>query len=362
MNRPHSNRLSRSRIAVTDRNDPSTSKTRDFADIKAAARHQWPSLLTRFGVANEALSNHHGPCPGCGGVDRFRFDDQDGHGTFICSNGGGDPVAGDGFGLLEHIYHWTTKEVFQEVADALGIACDKESPPRPSRQRPVKCSVKVLAPEERQRRKDKLNAVWRASYPLDHPQAEPARVYFAARGLAELRCDLPCDVRLHPKLTYWQPIGNGHYETVGDFPALVALVRDAQGQPISLHRTWLTGCGNQKAEVPEPKKLMTGVTSITGGAIRLYPADHRLAIVEGIETALSIRVALPDWPVWSAINSGNMKKLLLPPAITEVLICADHDPAGIEAANRLADRLAYDKTVRMILPAQGDFNDVLKGV
>ena len=105
------------------------------------------------------------------------------------------------------------------------------------------------------------------------------------------------------------------------------------------------------------------MASITGAAIRLYAADHRLAIAEGIETALSIRAALPDWPVWSAINSHGMKKLSLPASIIEVLICADHDPAGLKAAQTLADRLANsDKAVRLIVPEHGDFNDVLKGV
>jgi putative DNA primase/helicase len=32
----------------------------------------------------------------CGGKDRFRFDDKEGHGTWICTHCG----AGDGFSLL----------------------------------------------------------------------------------------------------------------------------------------------------------------------------------------------------------------------------------------------------------------------
>ncbi len=116
MNRPYSNRLSRRRIAVNPRIDPSVSRPRlDFADIKAAAQDRWPSILARFGLPTEALRNHHGPCPGCGGVDRFRFDDQDGHGSFICSNGGGDPVAGDGFHLLEHVHDWTPQQVWRRL-------------------------------------------------------------------------------------------------------------------------------------------------------------------------------------------------------------------------------------------------------
>lgn len=364
MNHPYSNRLSRCRIAGTSRNDRSASKPRlDFARVKATACGQWPSILTGFGIPSEVLRDHHGPCPGCGGTDRFRFDDQDGHGSFICSNGGGDPVAGDGFHLLEHVHDWTPQQVLKAVAEALGLALDSPPASRPSPPRPPTPIVKVLDPDELQRRKTKLNAVWGASYQLDHPQAEPARHYLIERGLADIVRDLPNDVRLHPRLTYWQSTSSGSYEEGGDFPALVGLVRNPQGQPISLHRTWLTLGGDRKADVSEPKKLMTGVASITGAAIRLYAADHRLAIAEGIETALSIRAALPDWPVWSAINSHGMKKLILPASIIEVLICADHDSAGLKAAQTLADRLANsDKAVRLIVPEHGDFNDVLKGV
>ena len=362
MNRSNSSRLSRRRIAATPQIDPAASGPRlDFATVKAAARGQWRSLLEHLGIPSEALRDRHGPCPGCGGTDRFRFDDQDGHGSFICSGGGGDPLAGDGFHLLGHVNAWTPPQTLEAVAEALGLSLDSASTPRLPRKH-LPTPVKALNPEELQRRRTKLNAVWSTSYRLDHPLAEPGRCYLAARGLADLRDDLPNDVRLHPRLPYWQPTGHGSYEGMGDFPALVALVRNGQGEPISLHRTWLTACGNQKATVAEPKKLMTGMASIAGAAIRLYPADRRLAIAEGIETALSIRVALPDWPVWSSINSHGMKKLIVPATVTEVVICADHDPAGLDSAHALADRLASDKTVRLIVPEQGDFNDVLQGV
>ena len=43
----------------------------------------------------KALSGKHGPCPLCGGRDRFRFDDKDGRGTYFCSGCG----AGDGVRL-----------------------------------------------------------------------------------------------------------------------------------------------------------------------------------------------------------------------------------------------------------------------
>ena len=54
-----------------------------------------PSL----GVPAKALTNRHGPCPVCGGKDRFRFDDKGGRGTWICSTCG----AGDGIELVKRL-------------------------------------------------------------------------------------------------------------------------------------------------------------------------------------------------------------------------------------------------------------------
>lgn len=44
-----------------------------FTDVGAAARGRWPEILPALGVPAEALSRKHGPCPGCGGSDRFRY-------------------------------------------------------------------------------------------------------------------------------------------------------------------------------------------------------------------------------------------------------------------------------------------------
>jgi putative DNA primase/helicase len=65
--------------------------------LRQAATGRWPEILQSAGIGGEYLKNQHGPCPACGGKDRFRFDDIEGRGTFICTQSG----AGDGFKLLE---------------------------------------------------------------------------------------------------------------------------------------------------------------------------------------------------------------------------------------------------------------------
>lgn len=89
-----------------------------FAVAKTAARGNWPKILVALDIESGCLTNKHGPCPGCGGVDRFRFDDRDGDGTWLCGRGGSDPIAGDGFELLVHA-GWSRGVALRHVVDYL---------------------------------------------------------------------------------------------------------------------------------------------------------------------------------------------------------------------------------------------------
>jgi hypothetical protein len=90
-----------------------------------------------------------------------------------------------------------------------------------------------------------------------------------------------------------------------------------------------------------------------------------IALAEGIETALSIGVA-SRLTVWATLSTSGLKGVILPPPpVAEVIvIAADHDPAGLAAAEEAAARFeAEGRAVSVIAPqAKGaDFNDVLRG-
>ncbi len=60
-------------------------KPLNYDAVRAAAQGRWPWILAGLGVDPDTLKDDHGPCPGCGGVDRFRFDDKDqGHLFLFC--------------------------------------------------------------------------------------------------------------------------------------------------------------------------------------------------------------------------------------------------------------------------------------
>ncbi|EJO0550628.1 primase-helicase zinc-binding domain-containing protein, partial [Salmonella enterica subsp. enterica serovar Bareilly] len=53
--------------------------TQTVTQISAAARGKWPVILQMLRI-DVPENGRHGPCPKCGGKDRFRLDDLDGRG------------------------------------------------------------------------------------------------------------------------------------------------------------------------------------------------------------------------------------------------------------------------------------------
>ena len=85
----------------------------DWNQIKHRADGNWPQILGALaGVDESQLKNKHSPCPNCGGTDRFRFDDKQGSGSYICSQCG----AGDGMSLLVKCSGMS----FPDAVDAVG--------------------------------------------------------------------------------------------------------------------------------------------------------------------------------------------------------------------------------------------------
>jgi len=141
---------------------------------------------------------------------------------------------------------------------------------------------------------------------------------------------------------------------------MVALVtRGTDGEPIGIHRTFLSREGRGKAPVA-PQKMMLG--PCRGGVVRLGPATHLLMVGEGIETCLAAMQAA-GLSAWAALSTSGMRVLDLPPVVREVIVLADGDAAGETAAKTAALRWKREgRLVRIARPPAGaDFNYVLKG-
>lgn len=176
--------------------------------------------------------------------------------------------------------------------------------------------------------------------------------YLQARG-----CVIPPadgDLRFHPALRH--PSGY-----VG--AALVALLTDASDYRIrrSLHFTWIRPDGT-KAPVDPPRRLLAGHRK-AGAVCRLWPDEsvaYGLAVAEGIETCLSMAHAFT--PVWSCIDASNLATFPTLDGVESLSIAADHDDAGLAAANACARRWsAAGREVRVVCaPGAGeDMNDLV---
>ena len=200
--------------------------------------------------------------------------------------------------------------------------------------------------EAKARKQDRALALWSGAGPTEGTRVA---LYLVRRGLVSL---VGSPVLRYRAMTP-HPAGEGTCS------AMLALVVDAAGSPMAIHRTYL-GSDGRKAAV-DPVKASLG--PIWAGAIRLSPhdPDKPLVIGEGIETAASAGILL-GWPAWSAVACGNMGKgLVLPRDVRRVCIAADPGEPGRKAARDAWLRWkAEGRDVTIATPTgDGDFNDLL---
>lgn len=268
---------------------------------------RWPGILQALGVDSRFLCNKHSACPACAGTDRYRFDDKEGRGTWICSHCG----SGDGFALLRNLFGWSFADAAKQVDSIVGT---------------------VQAGSVVQNRSDesKLQALrdaWKASKPVT--KGDPVWKYLNQRLGLDL---VPEDIRCH--------LGMKHSEG-GIYPVMLSTLRYPDGSAASIHRTYLTTDG-RKAPVMNVKKFMQGKPLPTA-SVRLGIAGVTLGIAEGIETALAASRRF-GVPVWAATNAVLLESWGPPAGVTDVLIFGDNDKnyIGQAAAYSLARRLIRD--------------------
>jgi putative DNA primase/helicase len=298
---------------------------------------RWQSILPSLGVPLRALRNRHGPCPICGGKDRFRFDDKGGRGTWICSKCG----AGDGIEFVKRFLHVDFKQAARLIEQHIGSA--------------LTIATRDRQPQTDGQKRDEIIGLRKRSLPITRD--DYAGQYLNARtGLTAF----PENLRFAPDERYSEPGKRASWH-----PIMVAKVDPsdsaaAQGERAALHRTYLSPYGT-KADVASPRKMMGTMPS--GAAVRLMPHQELLGIAEGIETALSASI-LFNVPVWAALNAGLLQVWTPPTTVTTVFVFGDNDVSstGQAAAYTLAQRLkAKGLSVFVEIPCKTgqDWNDVL---
>ena len=163
---------------------------------------------------------------------------------------------------------------------------------------------------------------------------------------------------VHVTLT---PKAEAEIERVTPFVRVVndALFRDIEtNERAGIHRTWLTPDA-QKIERrmfgrwPRPR------------AIKLWPANDRLYVGEGIETVLAAATRLHMQPAWALASTAYLEKFPVISGIAELVILVDRDEHGEAAAESC--RCRWQETGRRVRrlrsknPSVNDFDDLVCG-
>jgi putative DNA primase/helicase len=300
-----------------------------YTPLRDRARGRWPGILIGIGIDPRYLTGKHGPCPFCGGKDRWRFTDFNSDGLWICNQCG----SGSGTDLVMRFLGLPFRDAAHRIEEVIGA--EPTALPKPKR--------------DEKRIRAQLERLWSEAWAVR--RGDPVDQWLRYRGVG---------LDLYPQTLRsadWLPYYDG--PKITRWPAMLALVSAPDGRPASIHRTYLTKQGF-KAPVPKPRKLYSSIAP--GSAIRLTPPRATLGIAEGIETALST-ARLFGIPTWSVICAHGIETFEPPPQITSLIIFGDNDANGVgqKAAHALAARLADRIRVDVLIPDQPDtdWNDEL---
>lgn len=379
-----------------------------------------------IGKALDIVAPHHaisrktrfvGPCPGCGGTDRFSLNLK--KNIFWCrkSAEGGDAIA-----LARHVQgaeFLAAVEILTGRPPPGRTISDEERQARARRVAELearrKAEAERLATEENEFRSkeiERARKIWKAAGPIAGSMAE---AYLRHRGIAPPQ---GAKLRAASEVPYWHHIG-GEWKAIYAGPAMVAAIQGRDDRFIGCHITWIdpklaTRSGKAQIIHPETGEILDAKKvrgSQKGGHIMLGGSTTatRFVVGEGIETVLSVQAAeisvgrAAGALYWSSVNLHNLggkaagsvphptltltdsrgrtrpqrvpgdmpdmtdeAVIAPPPAADDILLLGDGDSDRFTTRNvllRFTRRWARPgRTIRAAWADEGaDFNDMLRG-
>ena len=125
------------------------------------ARGRWHGILPAIGISEKFLKRKNGPCPMCGGKDRWRFTDIDGKGTWFCNQCYG----GSGVDLVMKFTGLPFHAAARRIERALG-----DVPAEP-----------IRADRTDEQKRASLNALWKSGRAV--AAGDPVDRWLRARGV-----------------------------------------------------------------------------------------------------------------------------------------------------------------------------------
>ncbi|MFM5762917.1 primase-helicase zinc-binding domain-containing protein [Aeromonas veronii] len=308
-------------------------KTINAAAVKAAAQGHWRDVLAANGISLPSGS-HHGPCPICmAGKDRFRFDDKEGRGTWVCSQCG----AGDGLSLYQKATGQSMKEAIRSLAGYLGLS-GQMTPADHARIEKQRQKAAKDAEQQRQKEARQREAAAALAQRME-VEAVPCMAeqvpYLARKGFSGFVVDvLARDYGHHKAGSLLVVLFNIEGVTTS------AEIIDSEGRKMAL-------AGGQKK----------------GSAAYIEPLGDSLpenaahcGVVEGYATGLSVRaISGGSWPVFCGMSKAGLADAALiaryncPKA--QIVVCGD------VGAEREAEAAAQAVGGVVAFPPCGDWDD-----
>lgn len=275
-------------------------------DVTKEVKGKWYKVLKELGIPENFINGKNGPCPLCGGKDRFRFTDYENNGLYICRGCGN----GNGWTLIQKYFDINFAQAAKIVKGVLGI------------------TNQTMVDNPKFDPVPALRQVAKKAKPLAGYTS--VTKYLDSRGF-----DKYPDGLRQAELKFY----NKDLKSEGTFEVLVALIQDWEGNGVSYHLTYTKD--GKKADVDPNKKIMPPKGTISGASIRLHTDfDDKICIAEGIESAWGAHKDC-GLPAFAAMNASCMENFIPPEKVKTVFIYADNDRnfTGQAAAYKLAKRL-----------------------
>ncbi|HIE4506552.1 TPA: DUF927 domain-containing protein [Proteus mirabilis] len=282
-------------------------------EVKLKANGQWQAILSHLGA--EVPLNTHTACPHCGGKDRFRFDNKDGNGTFICNQCG----SGDGLDLVQRVLGVSVTEAAKEVANIIGIDTRSACPPayRRSEIKAQQDELKAQQAEKQANEKREKHKRFIERYNRTIANVQRGRSdYLKVKGLHGFEMDLLQD------------------------GSLIIPLLDAGGV--------ITGAQTIK---PNGDKRLLSDSAKSGS---YYPINEpvnvsTVIIAEGLATALTCHLIQPEAHTVAAIDAGNLihvaKVMRVKYPKSKIIIAGDND---IKPGQDNTGKLAAEKAAKAV--------------
>ena len=264
-----------------------------------------------------------GPCPVCGGTDRFSVHQQTAQ--IYCRN----CKPGGKSSEERQAYHAIIKQITARARTIKPVLASQQA-------HQISRSAE-FSPQQRAQRL--FNA------------GQPIKGTYAQQWLANQR-HITIDsskLRYHPAIY--------HKDLAGRYPCLLVRFDHCKtGELTAVQRIFFT------LREKKHRKRFTGSPK-NCGALLAGDLNHKTIILtEGVEDALSIIHVVNKVAVWACGGELNLEHFVIPESASAILIAADSDQVGLRAAGKLAQRAqSTGRKVRIIQPTkhQGDWNDLL---